>query len=491
LSLERSCGGTRFLPLIYGNPCGSLCPQEILNSSIPVYNQRRSNTSSPGEAMYEFGGYRVGERERAVYRGGKIVPLPPKAVDVLVELLRNSGRVVQKDALIAAVWPDSFVEEANLTQMIFILRKVLGDAREDWGRIVTAPRRGYSFQGEVRAEKTGPQSNRAISGIAVDVADDADSLALSLYRKGRYVQRSQRPEALFRALRYFRAAADVDGRFGEAFAGIAEMLATLEYVGSLTAERFLEEAQEAGRQAVRLRPTSAHAHLALGLIKLFFNRDARGSEPRFDRALQIAPADPHTMLNCACHPQALGRLEEALELRRKAEELDPFSAIAMQEVGWPLYLLRRYDEAAAQFGKVIELEPAWHAGYCGLGKVRLQQHEFSEAICRLRAAAALSSGNGTIQALLAHANARAGYRGEALRILQTLARHDAETHAGWFSVAFIHVGLGNADEAFRCLERACAARESAVLSLRTEPLFDDLRSDRRFAAMLNRLNVAE
>jgi tetratricopeptide (TPR) repeat protein len=194
----------------------------------------------------------------------------------------------------------------------------------------------------------------------------------------------------------------VDCRFGEAFAGIAETLATLEYVGGAAAEASLAEAEAAGLQAVRLRPESPHAQLALGLIKLFFKRNMRGSEAFFDRALKLAGEDSHVLLNYACYPQALGRLEEALEARRKAEDLDPFSSIAMQEVGWPLYLLRRYRDASAQFRKVIELEPSWHAGYCGLGKVRIQQHRFSEAVRHFRKAVALSNGNGAIQALLAH-----------------------------------------------------------------------------------------
>jgi DNA-binding winged helix-turn-helix (wHTH) protein/Flp pilus assembly protein TadD len=438
--------------------------------------------------MYEFGGYRVGIRDRTVYRCGEIVPLPPKAVDVLLELLRNAGSVVPKDILIEAVWPDTFVDEANLTQMIFLLRKALADAPEA-GRIVTAPRRGYSFLGEVRTSHT--ETEHTGRSLVLDVAGEVNPRALSFYRKGRYAQRKQTPDALFRALRYFRAAAELDSRFGEAFAGIAETLATLEYVGAATGDAALPAAEAAGLQAVRLRPKSAHAQLAVGLTRLFFRRDVREAEAYFRRALNLAGEDSYILLNCACHSQALGRLEEALEARRKAEDLDPFSPIAMQEVGWPLYLLRRYREASAQFRKVVELEPAWHAGYCGLGKVRIQQHQFSEAVRHLRKAVALSNGNGAIQALLAHACARDGRRDEAIAIMERLAAATTPSRAGWFSIALIHVALGNTDEAFRSLERACAARESAVLSLRTEPLLDDLRTDRRFGQMLKQLGVPD
>jgi tetratricopeptide (TPR) repeat protein len=227
------------------------------------------------------------------------------------------------------------------------------------------------------------------------------------------------------------------------------------------------------------------------LIELFFRRDVHESKAFFERALKLAGEDSHIILNCACYPQALGRLEEALEARKKAEDLDPFSSIAMQEVGWPLYLLRRYREALAQFRKVVELEPAWHAGYCGLGKVRVQQHQFSEAVRHFRKAVALSNGNGAIQALLAHAYARDGRRDEAVAILESLTSGTTQTRAGWFSIALIHAGLGNSDQAFQSLERACAARESAVLSLRTEPMLDDLRTDRRFWEMLTRLEFPD
>jgi serine/threonine-protein kinase len=440
--------------------------------------------------MYEFGGYRVTSRGRTVYRYGEIVPLPPKAVHVLVELLRNAGSVVPKETLIQTVWPGTFVEEANLTQMIFLLRKALGDAGES-GRIVTSPRRGYSFLGKVRTLQTETPHGDAAKRFFLDGTRPAHPRAISLYRKGCYTQRKQTPDALVRALGYFRAAADVDCRFGEAFAGIAETLATLEYVVGAMPEVSLAEAKAAGLQAVRLRPDSAHAQSALGLIKLFFNRDARESEACFERALDVAGEDSHVILNCACYPQAVGRLEDALKARRKAEDLDPFSCIAMQEVGWPLYLLRRYTDALAQFRKVVELEPAWHAGYCGLGKVRIQQHEFSEAIRHLRKAAALSNGNSAIEAVLAHAYARDGRRDEAIKILERLTKRAQQMRAGWFSIALVHVGLGNRDEAFQSLERASAARESAVLSLRTEPMLDGLRTDRRFKEMLRRLERAD
>lgn len=95
--------------------------------------------------LYEFGPFRIDTVNRLLLRDGKAVPLKPKVVDTLLMLVENMGRVVQKDELIARLWPDSFVEEANLTQNIYVLRKALDSGEESESYIETIPRRGYRF----------------------------------------------------------------------------------------------------------------------------------------------------------------------------------------------------------------------------------------------------------------------------------------------------------------------------------------------------------
>ncbi len=99
--------------------------------------------------LHEFEGFRLDEQRRVVLRGQEPVPLTPKALETLLVLVQNSGQVVTKDELMKAVWPDSFVEESNLTQTIFVLRKALGETR-DKRYILTVPGRGYRFAAEVR-----------------------------------------------------------------------------------------------------------------------------------------------------------------------------------------------------------------------------------------------------------------------------------------------------------------------------------------------------
>jgi DNA-binding winged helix-turn-helix (wHTH) protein len=97
---------------------------------------------------YEFGEFRLDAIQRVVFRAGRPVALAPKVIETLLALVERRGTLVTKDELMARLWPETFVEESNLTQNVFQLRKVLGDDGKHF--IETVPRRGYRFMGEVK-----------------------------------------------------------------------------------------------------------------------------------------------------------------------------------------------------------------------------------------------------------------------------------------------------------------------------------------------------
>jgi len=100
-----------------------------------------------GNTFYTFGPFRLDATGRALFRGARMVPLPPKAADTLLLLVENAGSVVTKEQLLATVWPDAFVEEGSLTRSISVLRKLLdGHGRE---YVATVPKRGYRFAARV------------------------------------------------------------------------------------------------------------------------------------------------------------------------------------------------------------------------------------------------------------------------------------------------------------------------------------------------------
>ncbi|MEO6391886.1 MAG: winged helix-turn-helix domain-containing protein [Pyrinomonadaceae bacterium] len=103
--------------------------------------------------LYDFGPYRVDASERVLRCGNEVVPLAPKAFELLLALVENSGHVVTKDQLMKRIWPDTFVEEANLSHNIYKLREALSAGHNGEKYIETVPRRGYRFVAQVTATR--------------------------------------------------------------------------------------------------------------------------------------------------------------------------------------------------------------------------------------------------------------------------------------------------------------------------------------------------
>jgi DNA-binding winged helix-turn-helix (wHTH) protein/Tol biopolymer transport system component len=141
------------------------------------------------KSLYHFGPFTLDPNKRALFRHGKPVVLTPRAFDVLLYLAQNPNRVISKEELLKVVWAGSFVEEGNLTQNVFLLRKVLAEETGDTGLIVTVPRVGYQFAAEVAtAPEVGPTpvvsaGNLVLEGvqsttrIVIEEEIDSDSAA--------------------------------------------------------------------------------------------------------------------------------------------------------------------------------------------------------------------------------------------------------------------------------------------------------------------------
>lgn len=116
---------------------------------------------------YEFGSFRLDITDRTLLHAGQSVTLTPKAFDLLLVLIENRGHLVSKETLISQVWPNTFIEESNLAVHISILRKTLAGNDTGTEYIKTAPRRGYSFVGEVREEAKNERAASKVRSIAV------------------------------------------------------------------------------------------------------------------------------------------------------------------------------------------------------------------------------------------------------------------------------------------------------------------------------------
>lgn len=122
--------------------------------------------------VYEFGPFRLDTAQRALLQGDKVVPLWPKALDALLVLVQNSGRILEKDFLLETIWPDSTVEENNLAKAISEIRKALGERPQQQRYIVTVAGRGYRFAASVK-----PLGSGALAAVGSRRAESEDASA--------------------------------------------------------------------------------------------------------------------------------------------------------------------------------------------------------------------------------------------------------------------------------------------------------------------------
>src|SRR5574341_933443 len=126
------------------------------------------------QQSYEFGPFHLDTDERLLMRDGRVVPLPPKVFETLLALVKNSGRIVSKEELMQSLWPDTFVEESNLTQNISQIRRALGDGASEAQYIETIPKRGYRFVAPVQrvtSSENGLAPAEAGNGAGAEVFD--------------------------------------------------------------------------------------------------------------------------------------------------------------------------------------------------------------------------------------------------------------------------------------------------------------------------------
>lgn len=137
------------------------------SDSASIESQFNINAAnSNGDGVYEFEGFRLDARRLMLYLDGQEVDLTPKVVETLLALVENAGRIVSKEELFERLWKGSFVDESNLTQNIYLLRKTLGDLPDGKPFIETFRRRGYRFNGEF-ASSSQVQARNTASGAQV------------------------------------------------------------------------------------------------------------------------------------------------------------------------------------------------------------------------------------------------------------------------------------------------------------------------------------
>ncbi len=314
--------------------------------------------------------------------------------------------------------------------------------------------------------------------------------AYQLYLKGRFHWNKRSSDGMAKALDCFRKAVQRDPRCALAYAGIADCYSLLAFYGGLPPRGTFAKAKAAARKAVKLNPALAETHTSLAYALMHHDWDFEGCAAEFRKALEINPSFVPAHLWYGIFLSVLGRNDEAIAEARKAKELEPLSASVSAVTGMIFYFARQYLPAAKMFREALEMEPGFVLAHEGWGQLHLQQRAWKKAIKHLEEALRHTRFGGSMIAAAAFGLARAGDVARARALLKRITTLLTRGEASPVSVAIAHIGLNQPDEAFRWLQRACQQRSGKLIYLKANPIFCELRADKRFEALARKIGLS-
>jgi DNA-binding winged helix-turn-helix (wHTH) protein/tetratricopeptide (TPR) repeat protein len=436
---------------------------------------------------YEFGEFTLDVSERRLSKGGQPIPLEPKAHEVLLALVRNAGRLLTKREFLDLVWPESFVEEGILAVHISGLRKALGQGGQRY--IETVPRAGYRFTCAVTcnvSQRPAYGGTPWLSSFGVPPAIRPE--VYELIGRGRSHLLKFSMFEVPQAVAAFRTAVELDPAYAPAHAGLALACCAQAGLRIVPPAEAYSEARSSALRALAMDDACADAQVALGSVLFFGEWNWEGAERSLKRALQLDPHHTEAYLLSGQLLEALGKLEEGLEMKLKALERDSFSALVHLQISMSYWNQRRYDDAIEWANKALELDPQHPHAREHLAGAYLKKGDF----------------DGYLAENIKHAE-RHGVPAAALKPLQQayalggragVVRHILERASGQpqafpaMQLALFYGEAGEMDRAFEHLARAIESRDPALVHLAVAPQWDSLRADPRFTQCLARMGLS-
>jgi DNA-binding winged helix-turn-helix (wHTH) protein/TolB-like protein/Tfp pilus assembly protein PilF len=339
----------------------------------------------------------------------------------------------------------------------------------------------------VAADLFGTLSGEEQSDLARNYTTDPE--AYRLYLLGRYHWNKRSSEGMYKSIEYFRQVIEKDPGYALAYVGLADAYTTLGSYHVAPPKEVLPKAKEAALRALEIDERLAEAHATMGKISNDYDWDWERSEREFRRAIELKPNYPNAHHWYSTLLVTVGRYDEAVSEANRALELNPLSAGDITQMGNILYRARRYDQAIAVLQKSVELEPNFSTTYYHLGICYVLQGRYEEALAEFQRGRAISPSAPDFVAMLGYTCGLAGRRDEALRYQAELSELSKRRYVSPFNHAAIHSGLGEMDDVFKWLEKCYEERDPAIRALKTDPLFDIVRKDGRFAGLLRRVGM--
>jgi tetratricopeptide (TPR) repeat protein len=313
--------------------------------------------------------------------------------------------------------------------------------------------------------------------------------AYEAYLKGRHHWNKRTPDGLNKSLAYFEQAIELDSSCALGYSGLADAFNMIGSYSYYPPSDMLPKAKEAALQALAIDSTRAEAHISLAAVQLNYDWDWQAAEEGFRRAIELNPGYALAYRWYSQYLIAMGRIEESWDAINRALELDPLNLEINGEAARKFYFTRQYDQAIEQCLKTLEIDDRFFLTQSYLGLSYAHKGMYEEAIPPLQAAVALSSENPLVKCGLGYVYGIAGREKEAQDVLEELFVTAKTRYVPAISIAAVYMGLGDKDRVFEWLEKAYQERHHYLVFFQVEPMVDNLRSDPRFMALLEKMGL--
>lgn len=316
--------------------------------------------------------------------------------------------------------------------------------------------------------------------------------ARNLYLQGRYHLNQRTEESLRKAVEFFERARLEEPQFALAHSGLADAYSLLGHYGVLAPSEVWTKTADNATTAVLLAPDSVEAVTSLAHVKASQDWDWAGAERQFRQAISLDPtyATAHHWyaMNCLV---PTSRLQEAVDEVSIAQSLDPVSSIIARDLALVHCYRREYDLALAQCDHAIELNPHFSAAFWTLALIQELRQEFEEAAAACQRAIHLAPTMPRMHGALGHLYALTGQRARCLEIVRKMRELATTRYVSPMEFASLYFALGQSDEGFEWLDKACQDRCMELLCVNVDPRFDRPRQDQRFAPVARKLGLVD
>lgn len=286
-----------------------------------------------------------------------------------------------------------------------------------------------------------------------------------------------------RAAELFERAVEKDPDFALAWAGLGQAYAVMPAQARMQPALAWPRAERAALRTLQLDPENAEAHGVLGFRDMYWKLDFVAAEREFKRALALNPR-AQCLTAYAVLLQALGRLNEAIEMRKRALAADPLNPNTHWGLANAFLTAGHHDVAAKLIAQLLVMEPNHYEAKIARIRLALARNQYEQAV-DLGQALVASDDRSRGVAFLGYAMAKSGRTSEARELLRSLEERSRKEYIPPFPFVVVHLGLGEYDEVFTLLEKGLENREYTV-RLAVEPLLDPIRSDPRFEQLMER-----